>query len=978
MIRRLAPWALLLCLAAPLRAVTWLDFDNASPLPPYMTVDSTQWFKANFYSLPGAVVNRTTWTNIRAHSGAGSAVVGFDYDFRNPTVDANFWGVSDSLLVSVSTNLSSYAGLTMYVYVESAAPANGNPAYPVYGKVYVKTGAGFTWYNGALTTIVPDQWTKVQVNFAAGYNSSGTGPMVVPNVNDVREFGFQLVGGDYDRGETRVFVDTIELGLGDDVTAPATPLSLSAFNPATGNRVNLSWTTVADSDLDHYNVYRSTAAGFTATAFNRLRSVAAGTNSLADESVVDGIVYRYKVTSVDKSGNESPATSEGSATPSGPAAFDLDNKGMTYVSWSTGAYLSTDSMSSLDDLMSTGANYVALVVTWYMTTGSASTIVADFANRTPTDAAVVKAIQDIHARGMKVLLKPHVDVNDLTWRGAIHPVNRAGWFASYASFINHYASIAQANGVEALCVGTELKTMTDSKHWFNTDVTTGWRTVISGVRSLYPSGQLTYAANSNHPQDEYSQIEFWDALDYVGLNTWWKLSPTNAPTVDQIKTAWSRNSEGHTPLQTAVNWRNYTGKNFFITELGARSANGTNMAPAEYNGSPGLDLQEQADVYEANFAAWNHRTWVKGLFWWHWDPNPNGGGKYNDYYVPNDKSLVLNLLTQKYGGESTGSNFRYTFEGTTHGWNADYTAFFGNNLSTPTVSGTAHGGSGSAAYPISFADAGSISDLAIVDPSIRKDLADYKGLKIFVQVPNGVISDEQNNPLKVALVVQTGPTYSWFESNTARTLSSGQWREVSIDFRSAKTGAGVSNQPVTGLTDVRRIGLAVFGAGATNGASTFYVDDLIARATWTVVGLSLNTTTYVLPSVSPTGSTVSLTSLDFENSGNTNVRYHLLTSNSSPAGWTPSTTAPGAGTYVLNGMFNSARPAAAAFVEANHALTVADQTSSASKFNGDQLGSGVTPGSVRNLWFEFRAPSVGSAADVQPQTLTIGILAEIQ
>jgi len=1006
MISRRAVWSLgfLMLLSGAAKADPWINFDSPASgpnQPNYMWIDKTVFFKDNFFMLSGTGVSSATWTNLRSQNGAGSVVAGFheDWFYRKPTANQNFWGGSDALFLSAGTlpgggTFADWSGLVMYVYVETTPGQNGNPVYPLYGKFYTKVGPGFTWYNGALTPLVRDQWNKVFIDFSAAFDANGTGPQAIPNsllsdVTTAKEIGLQIVGGDYDHGDTRVFVDSIQLAragvFGDDQTPPATPASFSAFSAGTGNQVNLSWTVSSSTDVDHYNIYRAFAPGFTPSAANRIKSVPDGSSSYQDVSVVDGIASYYRVTAVDKSGNESAPTSEQSATSSGPAAFDLSylgvpSKGMTYVAWSSGSYLSTDSQSSLDDLMSTGANFVALVVTQYMQTFDATTI-APGATTTATDAAVAKAIQDIHARGMKVLLKPHVDVLDGAWRGQIHPGDPGSWFVSYGNFINHYADIAQANGVEMLCVGTEFKTMTDNKFWgatiFPYDVSAAWVSVINTVRTHY-SGPLTYAANTAHPQDEFAQIEFWGSLDYVGLNAWWKMTSLTNPTVDQIKTAWSLNREGFMPLQSAVDWRDYTGKPFIVTELGARSADGTNMDPPNFVGTPPVDLQEQDDMYNAAFAAWNHRSWVKGLFWWHWDPNPNGGGKYSNYYVPNDKP-VLQTITQMYGGENTGNNFHYNFETSTQEWTADYSVFFKNNLTTPTANGAPHSGNFSLAYPLSFNDpaSGDIGDFAYVEPRIRKDLSDYKGLKMYVRLPAGTITDEVNNPLKAVVVLQTGPTFQWFESNTARTLSSGQWRELSIDFKSAKRASdNALGVPVANLADIRRIGVSIFGAGATNGNTTLLVDDVVARATYTVLGLSLNTTSYVFPAAQPLQSVLASNSIDFENSGNTRVLFKMRVSNASPANWAPSTTAPGAGQFVMNAMFNSVQPSN--FVEVNHALTTIDQSAGAAKFNGNELGSEIMPGDVRNLWFQFRAPSPQATDLNVQQQIPLSITAEVE
>ncbi len=86
---------------------------------------------------------------------------------------------------------------------------------------------------------------------------------------------------------------------------------------------------------------------------------------------------------------------------------------------------SDSSLRSLRHLKSTGCNFVAIVVTWYQKTYDANKIfplnrpfqaydvAGSFWNYTfvsETPRAVVTAIREAHKLGMKVLLKPHIDL----------------------------------------------------------------------------------------------------------------------------------------------------------------------------------------------------------------------------------------------------------------------------------------------------------------------------------------------------------------------------------------------------------------------------------------------------------------------------------------------------------------------------------------------------------------------------------------
>ena len=126
------------------------------------------------------------------------------------------------------------------------------------------------------------------------------------------------------------------------------------------------------------------------------------------------------------------------------------------------------------------------------------------------------------------MLKPQLYCENGQGQGDLTPTDPAAWFASYATFINHYAQIAQNNGVELFCVGCELNHLDTSTYDAN------WRTVISGVRAIY-NGPLTYAADWS----TYARIPFWGALDYAGIDAYFPLSNAKTPSVADLVRGWS-------------------------------------------------------------------------------------------------------------------------------------------------------------------------------------------------------------------------------------------------------------------------------------------------------------------------------------------------------------------------------------------------------------------------------------------------------
>lgn len=92
-----------------------------------------------------------------------------------------------------------------------------------------------------------------------------------------------------------------------DLSGPATPTGLTATVQENG--IKLQWNAVADFDLSHYAVYRSTDN----VTFTFVANVTAGTEEYLDTNIAEGTTYHYKLKAVDDNGNESPFSATVSA-----------------------------------------------------------------------------------------------------------------------------------------------------------------------------------------------------------------------------------------------------------------------------------------------------------------------------------------------------------------------------------------------------------------------------------------------------------------------------------------------------------------------------------------------------------------------------------------------------------------------------------------------------------------------------------------
>jgi hypothetical protein len=298
-------------------------------------------------------------------------------------------------------------------------------------------------------------------------------------------------------------------------------------------------------------------------------------------------------------------------------------KGMSYVSWPPN-FDSVDSNESLRLLSLTNTDWVAICVFWYQENIKSARIYASY--NTPSNSSVIQAIDRAHELGMKVMLKPMVDPLDGNWRGLIP--SSTEWFASYTNFMSFWAEFSQEHEVDILCVGCEFNS--------NDGQTASWENVTAAVRQRY-SGPITYAAN----WDDYQNVHWWDSLDYAGIDAYFPLTNKNNPTVEELKAGLSPWVEKITSWQATVN------KPIIFTEIGYRSADGTNKAPWDYSTPASLDLQEQVDCYNATFQTVYNRSWFYGFYWWNWETSPYAGGNSDTGYTPQNKP-VQSLITSWY------------------------------------------------------------------------------------------------------------------------------------------------------------------------------------------------------------------------------------------------------------------------------------------------------------------------------------------
>ncbi|NQU95635.1 MAG: discoidin domain-containing protein [Candidatus Omnitrophica bacterium] len=287
-----------------------------------------------------------------------------------------------------------------------------------------------------------------------------------------------------------------------------------------------------------------------------------------------------------------------------PMTLEEFHKGVVYTSWTDWELGSVPSDLMLVHLKKIGVKHVAIMAPTYQdAVDSTEIVVHDFeGGDSPTDRAIAHAIQTCHALGIKVLLKPHVDCKDGTFRGDI--IGTKAWFANYKKIALRYAKLAQDNNVEIFSVGTELEN-TSFDAW-----DAEWRDIIASVRAIY-TGYITYSANWT----EYIDMPFWDALDLIGIDAYFPLTNKNDPTKEELVAAW----EKHADILEKWLKDNDLNKPIIFTELGYVSSDGTNKQPWATLSNP-EDQKEQADCLDAALEVLSKRSWFKGMYIWQYFP----------------------------------------------------------------------------------------------------------------------------------------------------------------------------------------------------------------------------------------------------------------------------------------------------------------------------------------------------------------------
>lgn len=232
-----------------------------------------------------------------------------------------------------------------------------------------------------------------------------------------------------------------------------------------------------------------------------------------------------------------------------------------------------------------------------------------------TRDATVEGIRLARAAGLQVMIKPHLAVPRM-WRGELDVEDEAKWqhfAANYRGFILSYALLAEEAAVEVLCLGTELKRLALGRPEL-------WRNLARDVRRVY-HGKLTYAAN----WDSFDHIQFWDALDLIGVDAYFPVSDARTPKPDEVAAGWQTWAERLAAVHERFD------RPVIFTEWGYELEDYAGKEPWVIGGGRSSDTAEtaQANAYEGTFRGLWSEPWMEGIFVWRWSPRAGEPGRYS-------------------------------------------------------------------------------------------------------------------------------------------------------------------------------------------------------------------------------------------------------------------------------------------------------------------------------------------------------------
>jgi hypothetical protein len=214
----------------------------------------------------------------------------------------------------------------------------------------------------------------------------------------------------------------------------------------------------------------------------------------------------------------------------------LEMKGINFVGMPyTRVHLSDPyAKQALENLVSTGANWISLPVTFFQDFKNSSQaskaphpfILESGINECSPEKDYVQLIKEAKALGLKVMLQFHVQENKPFWPDSREIGDYWGfynpyvWFPRYYELIESYVNATKDSGVDMISLGHNFMALSYHENH--------WKELAQKIKNITDI-PLTYSAAFG---DEERKSGFWDQLDYVSVFPKLKSKTTEAMEVE--------------------------------------------------------------------------------------------------------------------------------------------------------------------------------------------------------------------------------------------------------------------------------------------------------------------------------------------------------------------------------------------------------------------------------------------------------------
>lgn len=222
-----------------------------------------------------------------------------------------------------------------------------------------------------------------------------------------------------------------------------------------------------------------------------------------------------------------------------------------------------------------------------------------------TREAVKRSVAQAHARGLRVLLVPHLWVESGGWRAEMEPEGKeqfARWAESYRRFALSWADVAEESHIDLFAAGVELRS------WVTTARAPSFVDLLTEIRAHY-SGLLTYAANWDDAEDTV----IWGHVDLIGINAFYPLHWEDDATFAQLSAGGQRVAKSVEDLAKRHE------RPVVFTEFGYTTRKNTAIKPwlwPEELGRVDVDQTAQAQAYAALLGSMRNVPGFAGAFVW--------------------------------------------------------------------------------------------------------------------------------------------------------------------------------------------------------------------------------------------------------------------------------------------------------------------------------------------------------------------------